>query len=50
MPAVKKEAYLPHYRYDDYLLWEGEWELIDGIAYAMACTCEEASDIDRFAF
>lgn len=24
------------YTYDDYKQWEGEWELIDGIAYAMA--------------
>jgi len=24
------------YTYDDYKEWEGEWELIDGIAYAMA--------------
>lgn len=27
---------LPHYTFDDYLQWEGRWELIDGIAYAMA--------------
>jgi len=27
---------LPHYTYDDYKIWEGNWELIDGIAYAMA--------------
>ncbi|MBN2895267.1 MAG: Uma2 family endonuclease [Campylobacterales bacterium] len=27
---------LPHYTYDDYVEWEGKWELIDGIAYAMA--------------
>ena len=26
----------PRYTYDDYLHWEGRWELIDGIAYAMA--------------
>jgi len=24
------------YSYDDYINWEGDWELIDGIAYAMA--------------
>ena len=24
------------YTYDDYKLWEGEWEVIDGVAYAMA--------------
>lgn len=26
---------LPNYTYEDYVLWEGEWEVIDGIAYAM---------------
>jgi Uma2 family endonuclease len=31
-----KEEYLPHYTYDDYALWEGDWELVDGIAYAMS--------------
>ena len=31
-----REEYLPHYTYDEYKLWEGEWELIDGIPYAMA--------------
>lgn len=27
---------LPHYTYDDYIQWEGKWEIIYGIAYAMA--------------
>lgn len=27
---------LPHYTYDDYTQWEGKWELIDGIPYAMS--------------
>ena len=27
---------LPHYTYDNYCSWEGDWELINGIAYAMA--------------
>ncbi len=27
---------LPHYTYDDYLRWEGNWELIYGIPYAMS--------------
>ncbi|TQV65271.1 MAG: Uma2 family endonuclease [Halothiobacillaceae bacterium] len=27
---------LPHYTYDDYRLWEGRWELIDGIPHAMS--------------
>ena len=35
MAAVKKE-YLPHYTYEEYVLWEGNWELIYGIPYAMA--------------
>ena len=27
---------LPNYTYEDYLNWEGRWELIEGIPYAMA--------------
>jgi Uma2 family endonuclease len=27
---------LPHYTYDDYKLWEGKWEIIEGIPYAMS--------------
>ncbi len=27
---------LPHYDYEDYLRWEGKWELIEGIPYAMS--------------
>ncbi|MCW3107888.1 MAG: hypothetical protein JWQ09_2394 [Segetibacter sp.] len=30
------EKYLPHYTYDDWLHWEGQWELIDGIPIAMS--------------
>lgn len=26
---------LPHYQHKDYELWEGRWELIEGIPYAM---------------
>jgi Uma2 family endonuclease len=26
---------LPHYTYDEYCMWEGKWELIFGIPYAM---------------
>lgn len=26
---------LPHYHYEDYVNWEGDWELIKGIPYAM---------------
>ena len=29
-------AYTEHYTVDDYALWEGDWELIDGMPYAMA--------------
>ncbi|MBE0492292.1 MAG: Uma2 family endonuclease [Sulfurospirillum sp.] len=28
--------YLPHYTYEDYVQWEGKWEVIHGIAYAMS--------------
>jgi Uma2 family endonuclease len=28
--------YRPHYTYNDYCQWEGNWELIDGIPYAMS--------------
>ena len=27
---------LPHYTYNDYVRWDGSWELIDGIPYAMS--------------
>ncbi len=27
---------IERYTYEDYKSWEGRWELIDGIAYAMA--------------
>ncbi len=27
---------LPYYTYEDYCRWEGRWELIDGIPYAMS--------------
>ena len=27
---------LPYYTYEDYLLWEGRWELIHGIPFAMS--------------
>ncbi|MEA1955497.1 MAG: Uma2 family endonuclease, partial [Campylobacterota bacterium] len=35
MGALRIED-LPLYTYDDYKIWEGEWELIYGIAYAMS--------------
>ncbi len=28
--------YLPHYTVADYQRWEGDWELIDGIAFSMS--------------
>ncbi|MBI3599973.1 MAG: Uma2 family endonuclease [Nitrospinae bacterium] len=34
MKAVKTE-YIPRYTYNDYAAWEGRWELIDGVPYAM---------------
>ena len=27
---------MPHYTYKDYALWEGDWELIRGLPYAMS--------------
>ena len=30
------EKYLPHYTYEDYKNWEGKWELIEGIPFAMS--------------
>ncbi|MBE0513955.1 Uma2 family endonuclease [Sulfurimonas sp.] len=35
MGAIKLED-IPHYTYDDYKLWEGQWELINGVPYAMS--------------
>lgn len=34
LAALKIED-LPHYTYDDYVQWEGRWEIINGIPYAM---------------
>ncbi|MBS1510070.1 MAG: Uma2 family endonuclease [Bacteroidetes bacterium] len=28
--------YRPHYTYDEYCQWEGNWELIEGMPYAMS--------------
>lgn len=33
--SARHDYYLPRYVYDDYLQWEGRWELISGIAHAM---------------
>ena len=35
MGALKLED-IPHYVYDDYTRWEGRWELIFGVPYAMS--------------
>lgn len=35
LPALNAED-LPHYTYDDLNQWEGRWEIINGIPYAMA--------------
>ena len=35
MSAIKQE-YLPHYTYEEYKKWEGSWELIYGVPYAMS--------------
>jgi len=34
-PAIAYDN-LPYYTHDDYVNWEGEWELIEGTPYAMA--------------
>jgi len=34
-PAIDYDN-LPYYTYDDYITWDGDWELIDGVAYAMS--------------
>jgi len=36
MGALKLQDELPHYTYDDYIHWEGRWEVISGVAYAMS--------------
>lgn len=37
MAAIKLED-LPRYTYEDYKEWEGRWEVISGVAYAMSPT------------
>ena len=34
--GVLKQEDLPSYSFDDYQLWEGDWELIAGVPYAMS--------------
>lgn len=31
-----KIDFRPNYKYEDYIQWEGKWELIDGLPYAMS--------------
>ncbi len=33
--GTPRDEDLPHYTWEDYKLWEGRWELIHGIPYAM---------------
>lgn len=35
MGFALKQEYLPEYTYQDYLVWEGRWEMIHGVPYAM---------------
>ena len=34
--VAQEQEYIPRYNYDDYKRWEGKWELIRGIPYAMS--------------
>jgi len=34
--GARKLEHLPHYTYEDYKNWEGQWEIIHGIPYAMS--------------
>ncbi len=36
MPLQLTSQDLPQYTYEDYLNWDGSWELIEGIPYAMS--------------
>lgn len=36
MSAVLKTEDLPHYTYTDYKTWQGRWEIIYGVPYAMS--------------
>lgn len=33
---MEAKEFLPHYTYDDYVNWEGRWELLQGIPHAMS--------------
>ncbi len=36
MGSVLKTEFLPHYTYEDYVQWDGRWEIIYGVPYAMS--------------
>jgi len=36
MGFALKQEFLPEYTYNDYVVWEGRWELIYGVPYAMS--------------
>lgn len=36
MGALKLPQELPCYGYDEYIQWEGQWEVIDGVPYSMS--------------
>lgn len=36
MGFALKAEHLPEYTYENYLAWEGNWELIHGVPYAMS--------------
>lgn len=33
---MQKVKHIPHYSYNDYKLWKGDWELIEGLPFAMS--------------
>ena len=35
MPMSSAPRYLPHYTVKDYMQWQGDWQLFDGLAIAM---------------
>lgn len=49
--SIARTEDLPHYTYEEYKLWEGRWELIEGVPYAMspAPSIEHQSTSSRLA-
>lgn len=33
---MQKVKHIPHYTYEDYKSWKGDWELVDGVPFAMS--------------